>query len=159
MTFPILFAVVIVGIQLFITISGKDAWPFSSYNMFSAPLDLTEFGVFRVALERQDGEIVWWRSHFYRYPEQVGKRIRGLRQLENDTPKTRMVVALETRKLLIEVARLIQQEEGGLESYQAFHIIERKPGIDRNNEIIIDDKTVARIPFLDLTSQFGEPNS
>ena len=159
MTFSILFVVVILGIQLFVTISGKDAWPFSSYKMFSAPLDLDQLAVFRVALELQDGELVWWRSRFYRYPEQVGKQISRLYRLQNDSPKTRVVVALETQKVLIEVARLIRQEEGGLDDYQAFHIIERKGRITHNNDITIEDKTVVRIPFHDLPSQFGESNN
>jgi hypothetical protein len=158
MTFSILFVVLVLAIQLFVTLSGKDLWPFSAYNMFSAHLDINQHSVFRVALERNDGEIVWWKSHFYRYPEQVGKQIRPLYQLEDKSPKTKMVVALETRKTLMEVARLIRREEGEGGNYQAFHLIERKARVDRNNEITIEDKTVARIPFCELLNQSGESN-
>ena len=159
MTFSILFVILVLGIQLFTTISGKDLWPFSAYNMFSGRLDINQHSVFRVALERTDGEIVWWKSHFYRYPEQVGKQIRRLHQLEDKSPKTQMVIALETRKTLIEVARLIRQEASGVDNYQAFHVIERKARVGQNNEITIEDKTVARIPFRELLSQSGESNN
>ena len=159
MAFSILSVILVLGIQLFVTISGKDLWPFSAYNMFSTHLDINQHSVFRVALERNDGEIVWWKSHFYRYPEQVGKQIRRLNKLEDNSPKTKMVIALETRKTLIEVARLIRQEDSRFDDYQAFHIIERKARVAYKSEISIEDQTVVRVPFRELLNQSAESNN
>ena len=153
MTFYVLFFAVIVVIQLLITIRGKDAWPFSAYDMFSDPYDLGDINIYRVALEKRDGEIVWWRSRFYRYPEYIGRKLRQIHSLRNEDPKSAFVVALETKKHLLEVARLISIEQGDLDQYYSFHIVRRTAHTELGNDVSIHDETIAIIPIESIQTQ------
>jgi hypothetical protein len=118
----ILFFAMICSVLAWVTVSGKDVYPFSSYPMFSAG-SKPPVKVIRLALEDEHGNITWWHSRFYRYPEFAGKKLASFYQ-ENSSEKAHPAITLAKAKLLKELTRLINKEEE-CSDYKAFHIIER----------------------------------
>ncbi len=118
----ILFFVLICGVLVWVTITGKDLYPFSSYPMFSAG-NKPPLKVIRLALEDEHGNITWWRSRFYRYPEFAGKKLGGFYQA-NSSEKTHPAIILAKVKLLKKLIKLVGKEEEYTD-YKALHIIER----------------------------------
>jgi len=147
MTFPILSFVILLALLLWVTIQGKDAWPFSHYPMFSGLRDLSQVEVFRVALETRAGEVIWWRSEFYRYPEFVGRRLKRLQQLASEDGRTATFASLEGKRYLSTVLSLIEREEGGVESYVALHIVRRTVSAGSDSKLEIKEQTLNRIPL------------
>lgn len=128
-----------------VTLRGKDAYPFSHYPMFSNLCDIKDVEIFRIALETNDGKLVWWKSEFYRYPEIVGRKLKELYQIENDTKD--VFLSLEKQRLFSEVLRLIEAEEKISEKYQSFRIVMRTAREDERKHLTIQEETVAILPF------------
>jgi hypothetical protein len=147
MSISILLFILLPALLLWVTVRGKDAWPFSHYPMFSRLTDLSEVEVFRVALETTTGEIVWWRSEFYRYPEFVGRRLKRLHQMESEGGPAALFAPLESQRYLRAVLSLIETEAGGVEAFRAFHIVRRTVAAGNDNTLEIREQTVARIPL------------
>jgi hypothetical protein len=147
MTLPILLFILLLALLLWVTVRGQDAWPFSHYPMFSRLTDLSEIEVFRVALETTAGEITWWRSEFYRYPEFVGRMLKRLHQMESEGGRAALFAPLERQRYLAAVLSLIEFEKGRVESYRAFHIVRRTVAARGDNTLEIKEQTVARIPL------------
>jgi len=143
--FYVVFFAMIVGGLAWVTITGKDAWPFSSYKMFSSPLDLNELTVYRVALEKEDGKTVWWNSQFYRYPEFIGRNLKRVYEAKSADPRFAAIAALEARKQLLEVMCLIPNEELRLHQYRAFHIVRRTAYVDDSNKLEIRDEVISKV--------------
>ena len=141
MLFTILFIGLLVAQWIHVTLVGRDAWPFSHYPMFSGPKDLSQVEIFRVALETAEGEVVWWRSRFYRYPEHIGSELR--RAAARGKRK-------HFQKYLVEVVRLIRLEDGDAARYRAVHIIRRTAFEGPGRALVIDDQTVATFPIEDI---------
>lgn len=118
----ILFFAVICGVLTWVTVTGKDLYPFSSYPMFSAG-SKPPVKVIRLALEDRYGNITWWRSRFYRYPEFSGKKLAPFYQA-GSSEKAHPAIILAKAKLLNELIRLINTNEE-CSDYKALHIIER----------------------------------
>jgi len=118
----ILFFAVICGVLTWVTVTGKDLYPFSSYPMFSA-CNKPPVKVIRLALEDRHGNITWWRSRFYRYPEFAGKKLVSFYQASS-SEKAHPAIILAKAKLLKELTRLINIDEE-CSDYKALHIIER----------------------------------
>jgi hypothetical protein len=131
------FFIAICSILIFVTFSGKEAFPFSHYPMFSKLHDVTDVVIFRIALETQEGEIQWWDSKFYRYPEIVGRKISSLKNADKNA------TVLAQSKLLVKILQIITIEKGNFDKYKAFHIIERSV----NENLMIVDKTIEIVPF------------
>jgi hypothetical protein len=144
--FYVVFFSMIVGALLWVTVTGKDAWPFSSYKMFSSPMDLNDVTVYRVALEKQDGETVWWQSRFYRYPEFIGRNLKRIYEAKSTDPRFPTIAALEARKHLLDVMRLISIEEPSLDQYRAFQVVRRTARLDDGNNIETKDEVVSKVP-------------
>jgi hypothetical protein len=140
----------LVAVLVWVTLRGKDAWPFSHYPMFSSPADLSQLRVIRLALETRDGEVIWWRSRFYRYPERVGRHIKRTYHLEQEPHGYARFAPLQRRRYLAEALRLIRLEEGSLERYRAVHIVERTAAEDPAQGVVIHQQTLARIPLAEL---------
>lgn len=132
------------------TVRGKDAWPFSHYPMFSELAQVKDIVVFRLALETHEGEIIWWRSHFYRYPEQLGRILYKLDRLEREAKQPPFFSSLGRQRYLGEVLRLIALEEGSSQKYRAFHIVRRTASQDGNHGVVIHDTRLSRIPIAAL---------
>lgn len=147
MSFPILLFIFVLALLLWATVRGKDAWPFSHYPMFSRLTDVSEVEVFRVALETITGEIIWWRSEFYRYPEFVGRILKRLHYMESEGGKVALFASLERQRYLAAVLSLIESEEGRVEPYTAFHIVRRTIAAGGDNTLEIKEQTVTRIPL------------
>ena len=145
MVVPILLFIFLIGPLLWTMVRGHDAWPFSPYPMFSRLLDLNEVEVHRLALETKTGEVIWWRSEFYRFPEFVGRKLKRIYQLEGEGGRAAVLALLERQRCLEEVLRLIEAEGGCLDHYQAFLIVRRS--VAEGNVLTIRDETVARIPL------------
>ena len=144
MVLTILLLVVLLAPMLWVTVRGKDAWPFSHYPMFSRLTNLSEVEVFRLALETKEGEIVWWHSEFYRYPEFVGRMLKQLHRRECESGRTAAFAALERQRYLAEVLNLIEAEEGAVEHYAALRIVRRT--VDPHSAgPHIEDETIARV--------------
>jgi hypothetical protein len=155
LVFYVVFFTLIVGALLWVTITGKDAWPFSSYKMFSARLDLNELTVYRVALEKHDGETVWWHSRFYRYPEFIGRNLKRVYEAKSADPRFPIAAALEARKHLLDVMRLISIEERCPNQYRAFHIVRRTAHVDDSNKIEINDEVISKVPMDTLSESMA----
>jgi hypothetical protein len=135
------FFLLICMVLVWVTISGRDAFPFSYYPMFSGLKKIQEVKVIRIRLESSDGKIEWWETEFYRYPEFVGKKMKVL--YNHDQGKAGIFYELEKKRLLNEVLRLIADEKGAKNTYTSFHIVERTIGVD----LRIQDKILEVIPF------------
>jgi hypothetical protein len=57
-------------------IAGRDAWPFSSYPMFSHLQKPEDLKVLRIAFESFDGRLSWWRPHFHKLQPSVASDLR-----------------------------------------------------------------------------------
>ena len=148
MFLPILLFILLLTPLLWVTVRGKDAWPFSHYPMFSRLTNLNQVEVFRVALETTTGEVVWWGSEFYRYPEFVGLWLKRIQQMEGEGGRSAALALLERQRCLAEVLRLMETEGGRLDQYLAFLIVRRTA--DGGNGITIRDQTVSRIPLAEI---------
>lgn len=146
----ILFFGTLVAVLIWVTINGKDIWPFSHYPMFAEPANLDNLLVVRLALETREGELIWWRSRFYRYPEFVGRKLKRTYQLEREQSRFSALAPLERRKYLAEVIRLIRFEEGTIDQYSAIHLIQRTASADPAHGLIIREQSLARIPLSEL---------
>src|SRR6266481_5751039 len=131
-----------------VTICGKDAWPFSHYPMFSRLSRISDVEVFRLALETKDNEVVWWKSGFFRYPEFVGER---LGELSYARPASGGVIFITfpRNRILSEVLRLIISEEGNTDRYRAFHIVKRT-ACSKGRDLQIEDRIIAKIPMEEI---------
>lgn len=147
MIFPIIFCTLIIGSLLWISITGGNAWPLSAYQMFSKRLAINDLQVFRVALENHDGTVKWWNSRFYRTPEHIGLNLKRIHQLAKEKLPFPGVIEIETKKCLLEVARLINLEEGSIDHYQSFHVVERVARITDQGTITITDNTITKVPI------------
>jgi hypothetical protein len=147
----IVFFIGMCSILLWVTIRQKDAFPFSWYPMYSGTHALDKISIVRIALQQQDGGVAWWQSRFYRYPEYTGRKLRALQQAINSGTKNDVFVLLERNRLLLEVLRLIESEQGSAKDYTAFHIVERTV----NNNLAITDRTIGIISFSELRN--GKP--
>lgn len=134
-----LFIIAIVVQLAVVTFHGRDIWPFSHYPMFSGLKTRAEVEIYRVALETADGELHWWRSRFYRYPERVG---RDWQQAEFLGRRSPALTLLERRRLLAEVIRLLQLEEGDVSRYSALYIV-RRTAAWRMGVWVVNDRLVA----------------
>ena len=141
---------------LCVTVRGREAWPFSHYPMFAQPHTLAQVEVFRVARETADGEIIWWRSRFYRYPERLG---RDLRQAQTLAQHNAALPLLEQRRLLAEAARLIRLEEGGASRYRALRIVRRTAAFDRQQQLVVGEETIATVSFDSLPPLRGDASA
>lgn len=128
---------------LWVTIAGKDIYPFSYYPMYSAPHSLENISVFRIALEKRDGSLTWWKSEFYRYPEYSGRKLKQLWRTKSDDPKRDVMLQLEQHRLLIAVLQIMEKENIDINDYSAFHIIERT----MQSDLKPFDKTIEIIPL------------
>jgi len=125
----------------YISLFSQEAYPFSSYPMFSQTYQLQSIKIIRIAIEAKNGELIWWESKFYRYPQIIGNNIKKLTQLKNElNPK---IYNLKLNKTLLYALNLFHNEYVTLNNYHSFHIIERS--IDKNLKII--DKTISIISF------------
>jgi len=125
MSFDVIFFCAVCVVLLWVTVFRKQIYPFSFYPMYSVPHSWNNVKVFRLALERKDGSVVWWCSEFYRYPEYLGRKLKRLRDSRiNDMQKSTLLRLEQTRLLLIAL-QIIEKEEGSTEAYHAFRIVER----------------------------------
>jgi len=138
----ILFFIICI-LLVWVTIAGKDLYPFSYYPMYSAPHNLENVRVFQIALEKKDGSVAWWESKFYRYPEYSGRKLQQLWQVRNDDQKRDAILQLEQYRLLIAVLQIMEKENMDTGDYCAFHIIERT----MQSDLKPVDKTIEIIPL------------
>lgn len=151
MIFYLLFFIGVCAILTGITIARKDAWPFSWYPMYAAPHAPERVKVIRIGLQTQEGPVTWWQSRFYRYPEYTGRRLLQLQKAAAKSAGNTVFIILERNKLLLEVLRLIESEQGSASQYKAFHIVERTIG----DNLAITDRTVEIVSFSELRN--GKP--
>ncbi|HKX28057.1 MAG TPA: hypothetical protein VJ302_10215 [Blastocatellia bacterium] len=146
----IIFFGALVAVLVWVTVSGKDAWPFSHYPMFADPANLASLLVVRLALETREGDVIWWHSRFYRYPEYVGRQLKRTYRLEETQSRFSVLAPLERRKYLVEVMRLMRLEEGSFDRYRAIHLIQRTASADPARGLVIREQSLARIPLAEL---------
>lgn len=147
---PEAFCLVVVTVLLWVTFSGRDAWPLSSYPMFSGRLRLEDVEVFRVALESQDGSVHWWCPHYYRYAEEVGRQLQQLHHTVPHNPPARAAVAMAQQYVLREVVRLTRLEQGGAAGWRAVHLIRRTVRPTTGGTLTVHDETVLIKTWVEL---------
>jgi hypothetical protein len=147
MTLPIILFFLVLAPMIWVTVRGKDAWPFSHYPMFSRLTGVQDVEIFRVALETKSTEVVWWRSKFHRYPEFVGRQLRLLERQAAERGPTAAIGSLEKQRYLAEVLRLIEGEEGCLEQYEALLIVKRRIQPDHESRLLVKDELIFRVPL------------
>jgi hypothetical protein len=98
----------IIGVLLvWVTVSGRDLWPFSAYPMFARPIDAeAEIVVFRLAVEQSDGSRRWWRTEDPTDQEEIGRSFANL----FDTDPRSVLATRAGRQLLARVALLARHE-------------------------------------------------
>lgn len=121
----IVFFGIICGLLLWVTLFRKQAYPFSFYPMYSTPHSADEIVVFRLALEKKDGTVIWWQSEFYRYPEYLGRKLKQLHYAESGDIRKTALLKLEQKRLLLIALQIIEKEEGSSYAYNALRIIRR----------------------------------
>lgn len=148
--FAEVFFTAMIVVLVWATVWAKEAWPLSHYPMFSDATQLEEVEVFRLALETRTGEIIWWQSHFYRYPEYIGSRLQMLARFEREQRQPASLALLVRRRYVLEVLRLIAFEEGSLQRYHAVHIVQRTASHDSTQRVVIHDTTMAKMLLVDI---------
>lgn len=143
MNFYIVFFCVVCAMFLWVTLFRKQLYPFSFYPMYSAPHSLDDIVVFRLALEKKDGSVVWWRSEFYRYPEYLGRKLKQLHASGIGDVQRSALLRLEQTRLLLIALKIIEKEEGTTDGYSAFRIVQRTMTAD----IRPVDKIIGIIPL------------
>ncbi len=141
----VIFFIVICLAMAGVTVAGKDFWPLSHYPMFSIKQKIEDIKVVRIALEDSEGNINWWQSKFFRYPEFTGRRLQKIYALHIEGKKLKTFINIERNKLLKTVMMHIMQEQPQC-NYSAIHIIERKV----TNSFDVIDKTIDIIPIEQL---------
>lgn len=140
------FFVVVCAALLWVTAGGLEGFPFSAYPMFSRARKLNNVKVYRIAVEKQNGDVCWWQSRFYRYPEFAASKLARIYDVAAEDPKTKAVNTLEKNRILLEVLRLIHAESRDDHDYKAFHIVARTIGKDMQPA----DQTVEIVPVTSL---------
>lgn len=125
-----------------VTIAGKDFWPFSHYPMFSVSQKIEDLKVWRIALEDNNGNIEWWQSKFFRYPEFTARKLQKIYGLNIQGKKLAVFVNIERNKLLKAVVKNLQQEQPKTR-FSAIHIIERSV----TPSFTVSEKTIDIIPL------------
>ncbi len=92
---------------------GRDAWPMTRYPMFSRYRRTEEVRVVCLALEAFDGTFRWWRPHFYRYADGIGRKL-------SDLSERNISSCME------QVTRLLALEHEDFSWCKAVHVIERR---------------------------------
>ena len=139
------FFIAVCLILVVVTIAGKDYWPFSHYPMFSVEQKLEDVKIWRLALEDKHGNIEWWQSRFFRYPEFTGRKLQKIYNLNVQGKKLTAFVNIERDRLLKSVLKLIDKEYTG-NTYTAIHIIERT--VSRSLEV--QEHTIDIVPIAQL---------
>jgi hypothetical protein len=112
-----------------VSIFRRDLWPLTGYPMFSHYRVQENVRVVGIALESSNGQVIWWRPRFFRYPDRLG------RIFHTADGAQRLWCAAEALRLV----RL----EGSPVPVTALHIVER-----RWVHNAIHDHTLARIPVI-----------
>lgn len=120
------FFILMCGILVWVTIRKKDLFPFSWYPMYSGSYRAGQVRILRIALQDRAGGVNWWKTKYYRYPEFIARKLDKLMQTAVDHPAGIGINILEQKRVLAEVLRLIEQEEGSVKNYVGFQIIERR---------------------------------
>lgn len=141
----VFFFIIVCLVFIGVTIAGKDYWPFSHYPMFSAKQKIKDITVWRIALEDSEGNMDWWQSKFFRYPEFTGRKLQKIYALHIEGKKLEIFIHIERNKLLNAVMMHIMREQPEC-NYSAIHIIERKVA----NSFDVIDKTIDIIPIEQL---------
>lgn len=55
------------------TILQLNAWPFDCYPMFSRRVRPEALTFFRIAYQDQNGQLLWWKPHYYKLVETFGQ--------------------------------------------------------------------------------------
>lgn len=121
-----IFFILMCGILVWVTIRKKDLFPFSWYPMYSGSYRAGQVRILRIALQDRAGGVTWWKTKYYRYPEFIARKLDKLMQTAVDHPAGIGINILEQKRVLAEVLRLIEQEEGSVKNYVGFQIIERR---------------------------------
>ena len=100
-----LFFILICICLAYITFFGKEAYPFSSYPMFSQTYELQSIKIIKIALEDKNGDLIWWESEFYRYPQIIGNNIKKMIQLKNELNP--ILYNLKLNKTLLDALNLL----------------------------------------------------
>lgn len=139
----------LLGVWCWVTVTGRDAWPFSSYPMFSRRYRLAEVVVFAVAYEATDGRIDWWRPVHDRDAERVGQRLQLLAPAGHGSAVAQAARRLAVRSELARVIRLATLERGQAPAWRALHIVRRTID-ERGTAISIRDQTLDIVPMDEL---------
>ncbi len=144
----VIFFIAICLVLIVVTIIGKDFWPFSHYPMFSVEQKMEDVKVVRLALEDEHGNVEWWRSRFFRYPEFTGRKLQKIYNMNVQGKKLTAFINVERDKLLRSVLKLVEKEGFGINKYAAIHVIERTV----TNSFEVKEKTIDIIPIAELNA-------
>jgi hypothetical protein len=103
----------LIGFIALLNLFRRDAWPITRYPMFSRYRAAQEVRVVCVALEAFDGTFSWWRPHFYRYADGIGRQLADLSEPNISS-------------CMEQVTRLLAIEHEDLSWCKAVHVIERR---------------------------------
>ena len=124
-----------------------EAWPFSSYQMFSRRLAGENVLVFRLELEDKSGVLEWWTPEFFYFQRDFGYEF-GAAQREMNA-ELRVVAELEI--LATAWQRIQLDHPARAQDVEALRVVERccVPGAV---PISVEDTVVRRVAVRELTS-------
>lgn len=125
---------------LWITLKGKESWPFSCYPMFSKPIIASEnMAYYRIALESENGAIDWWKPSFPRHQRRVSLI------LEKASLDMESKDSIETKqRCLTELVKLLNREQPE-HKHIAICIYLRRMVNNDNGALSIDNELAERI--------------
>lgn len=103
----------LIGVFVLLTLMRRDAWPFTRYPMFSRYRRSHDIRIVCVALEREDGILVWWRPRFHRYSDGLAGKLAAQSEEES-------AAGVE------QATRLLKLEHGDISWWKAVHVRERR---------------------------------
>lgn len=136
-------AVSILGAQVLFAVLRVDAWPFTSYPMFSVNLSASDIAIYRAQLEDRRGRLSWWAPQHQKDKEKLSFQF--ARILHGCTSRK----AFRQRALGL-IARLIVQDlklahADGLEDFPVRIRIVRRTVEFRNGKAVIREVLIYQV--------------
>lgn len=144
-------ATALVAVLTWVTLSGRDAWPFSAYPMFSELRRLDQVSVYCIAFETSAGSLEWWRPRHYRYAERIGQSLQRFAPSCNATAAHQAALSLARRQTLRHALRLVELELGVVPAWNAVHVVRRSVN-QRDGRLTVHNDTVEVVPVRELTA-------
>jgi len=145
------FCAVLLAVLVWISVVGRDRWPFSCYPMFSIKMDDRHLSVFSVALDQGEGGITRWKPEFHRLPRAFDK---AFRETMSQAAKSQLEamgkggISTEQRALFAMIAAGLDENE--TRETEAIMLVRRRFQRGSSGIYSLDEIPVLRVPIAQL---------